>query len=389
MLRSISISSGQARLHSKSASGPLKCPTFLRREGRHSEAAQVLKYSVWCSFFPNSHTTQDNHKFLVKGTSGRPLEPSRSKSIWDSAKNVINAFYRFSRPHTVKGTILGVLSMSLLAIENVFDFSPRFIMGVLKAMVVALCMNMYIVGINQLTDIEIDKVNKPTLPLASGEFSFETGALIVASCTLTGIFVAWTTGSVPLLWGVFISFLIGTGYSVKLPLLRWKNSDFLAALSIVVYRAVTVQVAYHLHVQTHIFQRPLVLSRSLMFVTAFMSLFAVVIALLKDVPDLEGDKTYGVQTFTVRLGQERVFWFCVSLLEAAYGAAICVGAMSLSPFAKIVTVLGHAIFGALLWNRAKATDLKSNTAFTAFYMFVWEVINPPLILFLFIDSKAH
>ena len=29
----------------------------------------------------------------------------RPKSIWDSPKNALDAFYRFSRPHTVIGTV--------------------------------------------------------------------------------------------------------------------------------------------------------------------------------------------------------------------------------------------------------------------------------------------
>ncbi|KAL1333453.1 probable homogentisate phytyltransferase 1, chloroplastic isoform X4 [Arachis ipaensis] len=50
-----------------------------------------------------------------------------------------------------------------------------------QAMVAALFMNIYIVGLNQLSDIEIDKINKPYLPLASGEYSVGTGVTIVAS----------------------------------------------------------------------------------------------------------------------------------------------------------------------------------------------------------------
>ena len=40
-----------------------------------------------------------------------------------------------------------------------------------QALTSALLMNVCIVGLNQLYDVEIDKVNKPYLPLASGEMS--------------------------------------------------------------------------------------------------------------------------------------------------------------------------------------------------------------------------
>lgn len=35
--------------------------------------------------------------------------------------------------------------------------------------------NLYVASINQLSDVDIDKINKPHLPLASGELSIETG----------------------------------------------------------------------------------------------------------------------------------------------------------------------------------------------------------------------
>ncbi|KAM6579407.1 hypothetical protein CsatA_003181 [Cannabis sativa] len=53
-----------------------------------------------------------------------------------------------------------------------------------QAVVAALLMNIYIVGLNQLYDIDIHKVNKPYLPLASGEYSIQTGVTIVASSAI-------------------------------------------------------------------------------------------------------------------------------------------------------------------------------------------------------------
>ncbi|KAA0055535.1 homogentisate phytyltransferase 1 [Cucumis melo var. makuwa] len=124
---------------------------------------------------------------------------------------------------------------------------------------------------------------------------------------------------------------------------------------------------------THVFQRPPVFSRSLIFATAFMSFFSIVIALFKDIPDIDGDKIFGIRSFTVRLGQERVFWSCISLLEVAYTAAVLVGVASSSPWSKWLTVLGHVTLGSILWIRAKSVDLKSKAAITSFYMFIWKI----------------
>lgn len=174
-------------------------------------------------------------------------------------------------------------------------------------------------------------------------------------------------------WALFVSFLLGTAYSIDLPLLRWKRFALVAAMCILAVRAVIVQIAFYMHVQTFVYGRPAVFSRPLIFATAFMSFFSVVIALFKDIPDIEGDKIFGIRSFSVRLGQKRVFWICILLLEMAYGAAVSVGATSSCLWSKLVTVLGHAVLASILWTRAKSVDLKSKAAITSFYMFIWQL----------------
>ncbi|CAN1303380.1 Homogentisate phytyltransferase 1, chloroplastic, partial [Linum perenne] len=223
---------------------------------------------------------------------------------------------------------LSIFSVSLLSVQKVSDISPLFCTGLLEAVAAALMMNIYIVGLDQLTDIEIDKVNKPYLPLASGEYSVGMGVFIVAS------------------------------FSVMLPFLRWKRFAFVAALCILAVRAVIVQICFYLHMQMHVFGRGALFSRSLIFATAFMSFFSVVIALFKDIPDMEGDKIFGIKSFTVQ-GLKKVFWTCIALLEIAYGIAMMVGAASPFVWSKCITVIGHTILSFLLWNRAKSVDLSS------------------------------
>jgi homogentisate phytyltransferase/homogentisate geranylgeranyltransferase len=201
---------------------------------------------------------------------------------------------------------LSIVSVSLLAVENLSDVSPLFLTGLLEAVVAALFMNIYIVGLNQLFDIEIDKVNKPTLPLASGEYSPATGVALVSAFAAMSFGLGWAVGSQPLFLALFISFILGTAYSINLPFLRWKRSAVVAALCILAVRAVIVQLAFFLHIQTFVFRRPAVFTRPLIFATAFMTFFSVVIALFKDIPDIEGDRIFGIKSFSVRLGQKKV-----------------------------------------------------------------------------------
>lgn len=337
----------------------------------------LMKYHVSGISKRSASYHRYDSKYLVNAASGQPLESEHGdyspKGTLKSLTNVLDAFYRFSRPHTVIGTALSIMSVSLLAVEKLSDFSPLFFTGVLEAIVAALLMNIYIVGLNQLTDIEIDKVNKPYLPLASGEYSVGTGVMIVTSFAIMSFWLGWIVGSWPLFWALFISFVLGTAYSINLPLLRWKRFAFVAAMCIFAVRAVIVQLAFYLHIQTSVYSRAAVFSKPVIFATAFMSFFSVVIALFKDIPDIVGDKIFGIKSFTVRLGQERVFWICISLLEMAYGIAIVVGAASNCLWSKLITVLGHAVLASILWNRAKSIDFKNKAAITSFYMFIWKL----------------
>ncbi|XP_015583577.2 homogentisate phytyltransferase 1, chloroplastic [Ricinus communis] len=358
--------------------------TILERHNVVKSQHHYVKHHLRHSAERSTIYRKNDASFLAHAASEQPLQSEPEAYIPKKTSipilDSLDAFYRFSRPHTVIGTALSIISVSLLAIQKLSDLSPLFLTGVLEAVAAALMMNIYIVGLNQLTDIEIDKVNKPYLPLASGEYSVGMGVMIVTSFSIMSFWLGWIVGSWPLFWALFISFILGTAYSVNLPLFRWKRFAFVAAMCILAVRAVIVQLAFYLHMQIHVYRRPAVFSRPLIFATAFMSFFSVVIALFKDIPDIEGDKIFGIRSFTVRLGQERVFWICISLLEIAYGVAILVGAASSYTWSKCITVLGHVILASMLWNRAKSVDLKSKAAITSCYMFIWKLFYAEYLL---------
>ncbi|XP_076935321.1 homogentisate phytyltransferase 1, chloroplastic-like [Bidens hawaiensis] len=188
------------------------------------------------------------------------------------------------------------------------------------------------------------------------------------------------TGSWPLFSALFISFLLGTAYSINTPMLRWKRFALVAAMCILVVRAVIVQIAFYLHIQVFLIINSSNFPKPVIFATGFMSFFSVVIALFKDIPDIVGDNIFGIQSFTVRLGQKHVFWTCILLLEVAYAAAILVGASSPFIWSRYITISGHVILGLLLWGRAKSTDLESKSAITSFYMFIWQLFYAEYLL---------
>ena len=98
----------------------------------------------------------------------------------------------------------------------------------MQALVPALLMNICIVGMNQIFDVEIDKINKPYLPLASGDWSLQTGISVAVGTGLAAVLFSLYIGSKPLLATVVGSLLLGIAYSVDLPFLRWKKYPILA-----------------------------------------------------------------------------------------------------------------------------------------------------------------
>ncbi|KDO40230.1 hypothetical protein CISIN_1g047278mg, partial [Citrus sinensis] len=241
-----------------------------------------------------------------------------------------------------------------------------------QALVPAVLMNIYVVTLNQLYDVEIDKVNKPDLPLASGDFSRGTGIAIALISSLTSLTMGVMFRSPPLLLALIIWFLLGSAYSIQLPFLRWKGHPFLAPFSMMILMGLVYQLLFFIHIQKYMLARPVVITKPLVFATAFMCVLSFANGLLKDVPDVDGDRKFDIQTLSVIVGRERVFWLCVSMMLTAYGAAILVGASSSFPLSKLVTVICHSILAFILWLRAKTVDLSSNASTLSFYMFIWK-----------------
>nr|AMR58303.1 chalcone prenyltransferase [Glycyrrhiza uralensis] len=325
------------------------------------------------------HTYQEcNRKYVVKATPKSSFEydprSSDRKNILASFKNFLDAFYMFCTPYSFIGAMLNIISASLVAVEKLSDISPLFFIGVLQALVPNLFMSIYVAGINQLCDVEIDKINKPYLPLASGKISFTTGVFIVASSLILSLWLGWIIGSWPSIWALISFTVIWAAYSINVPLLRWKRNPVLSAMISFASFAITFPIGYFFHMQTFVFKRPALFTRPLIFAITFMSFYSIVFSLFKDIPDIEGDQAFGIQSFSMRLGQKRVFWICISLLEMAYGVALLMGITSSCLWSKIVTVLGHAVLASIVWYRAKTIDLRNKASIASFYILIWKLL---------------
>ena len=251
----------------------------------------------------------------MSGTGNAPEAAHGAADASDEARapalRPLRAVWLFSRPHTIIGSALCIPALTAFAAPTAASLlSAPLWLGALYALVPALLMNLYIVGLNQLFDVEIDKVNKPTLPLASGELSMRSGTTIVGASLVAALLIGFAHpvySTFALRATLVGSALLGTAYS--LPPLRLKRFPALAATCIMGVRGGLVNWGFFTHARTLLLASPSAMASSSgalaaaaatsaagswavlrgLAPVAFFTLFGTVIALVKDVPDVKGD----------------------------------------------------------------------------------------------------
>ena len=278
------------------------------------------------------------------------------------------AFWKFSRPHTIIGTSCSVLGMYVIAAANQSSFPSSF----LFPLIACLCGNVYIVGLNQLEDVAIDRINKPHLPLASGEFSRSQGVAIVAITGILAILLAALQGQY-LLGMVGLSLAIGTAYS--LPPIRLKRFPFWASVCIFSVRGAIVNLGLFLH-----FNNGFPIPANVWALTLFVLVFTFAIAIFKDVPDMEGDRQYNISTFSLRVGKKAVFSLSRWVLTACY-LGVVAAAFWLPLVNAPFLIVSHLILVGVLWLRSQKVDLQDPQEVAKFYQFIWKMFFLEYLLF--------
>ncbi len=288
------------------------------------------------------------------------------------------SLWKFSRPHTIIGTSLSIFALYLISLAtNNHAIALTNIEQLLAVWFACVCGNVYIVGLNQLWDVEIDRTNKPDLPLASGAFSQQpvqgsvgiSGFLAVLRAGLSGYWLLAT---------VTISLIIGTAYS--LPPIRLKRFPFFAAFCILTVRGIVVNLGLFLHFSDKLDGKES-LNPYVWTLTLFILLFTVAIAIFKDVPDLEGDKKYHINTFTLVIGRLAVFNISRLVITICYLGTIVAGIFWLNSINVILFISCHVILLGLLWWRSQNVDLEQKSAIADFYQFIWKLFFLEYLVF--------
>lgn len=279
--------------------------------------------------------------------------------------NPLKILWQFSRPHTIVGSALSILSIFAIAAGT----SPgAFIHPLLLpfSLLSALACNIYITGLNQWSDVEVDKINKPWLPIAAGVLSPNAAFGIVWVCGALALLAA-----VCLSWPFFglISSIMVIGTAYSLPPLKFKRNHILAASAIALVRGLMVNLGFYLHFRYEM-TGDWALTPEIWPLTVFVAAFSLGIAWFKDIPDTAGDAAYKFGTLAVKSGRRRAFLAGVWVVSLAYAYVISAAAMGQLPVPLFYIATHSAALLFFLW-LARSLQVSDNRQVKQFYLFFW------------------
>jgi geranylgeranylglycerol-phosphate geranylgeranyltransferase len=244
---------------------------------------------------------------------GAPARPRRGK---------LALYTQLSRPFTLLPPLLGIVSGAVCAWGSVHNPDPArqltwsVVLTVALGSLCASFMNAASNAINQIYDLEIDRINKPGRPLVTGElsvrevwiFSWILYALALVPTWLVVVHPYTTWGEklgAPLPWHeTFFIYLIGAFFTFvySAPALgRTKARGLWANLTIAVPRGMLLKVAGWAMVARIGHSEP-------WFIGAVIALFLMGAASTKDFADIEGDRAGGCRTPPILYGVRKAAW---------------------------------------------------------------------------------
>ena len=231
-------------------------------------------------------------------------------------------YTQLARPFTLLPPLLGIVSGAVCAWGSVHNPDPArqltwsVILTVALGSLCASFMNAASNALNQIYDLEIDRINKPTRPLVTGELSLRevwtfTWVLYALALVPTWLVVVFPYTS----WGeklhaplpahqTFFIYLIGlvATFVYSAPALgRTKAHGMWANFTIAVPRGMLLKVAGWAMVATLGYTEP-------WFIGAVIALFLMGAASTKDFADIEGDRAGGCRTPPILYGVRKAAW---------------------------------------------------------------------------------
>lgn len=233
-----------------------------------------------------------------------------------------NPYVRLARPFTLLPPLLGIVSGAVCAWGSVHNPDPdrRLTLSVILTVALgSLCasfLNAASNAINQITDLEIDRVNKPNRPLVTGELSIRQGWTFTWIFYALAIVPTWAVVVYPHTgWAdkvtaplaaheTFFLFLAGLVFTLVYSVPEWgrtKARGMWANWTIAVPRGCLLKVAGWAMVARVGHWEPWAIG-------AVFMLFLVGAASTKDFADIDGDRAGGCRTLPILHGARKAAW---------------------------------------------------------------------------------
>jgi len=230
-------------------------------------------------------------------------------------------FVELSRPFTLVAPALGFASGAATAYGAAprETWTPAILLYPVIGLVMAAVLNAASNALNQIYDLEIDRVNKPKRPLPSGRLSLGAAWIFTWITYAIALVLAWLVqpqGRHECFWIVVVA-TIGT-FVYSVPPLRTKRLGVWANITIAIPRGVLLKVAGWSSVKTIMGAEP-------WYIGAVFGLFLLGASTTKDFADMDGDARGGCRTLPIIYGVRRAAWmispsFVVPFVMIAVGA---------------------------------------------------------------------
>jgi len=215
------------------------------------------------------------------------------------------AYIELARPFTLAPPALGVLSGAVTAWGAGHSRPPvtlDLVLPVVWGTLMAAVLNAANNALNQIYDLDIDRVNKPKRPLPSGALTIgEAWGFTVVTAAIAWL-LAWLAspdGRRECFWIVVFTTFLCWIYSA--PPIWTKRRGFLANITIAVPRGVLLKVAGWSTVKTILGPEP-------WYIGSIFGLFLLGAASTKDFADIEGDRAGGCRTLPIIHGVKTAAW---------------------------------------------------------------------------------
>jgi 4-hydroxybenzoate polyprenyltransferase len=217
---------------------------------------------------------------------------------------MIKLYVELARPFTLIAPALGFFSGALTAIgaHPREIWSASLVVPAVIGSIMAIVFNAGSNALNQIYDLEIDRVNKGKRPLPSGRLSIAQAWTFTAVTYALTLVLAWLVapgGRHECFWIVLAAMVATYIYSV--PPLRTKQRGLWANITIAVPRGVLLKVAGWSAVKTVAGVEP-------WFIGSIFGLFLLGASTTKDFADMEGDRRGGCRTLPIEYGVTRAAW---------------------------------------------------------------------------------